>query len=165
MLGHLSIGKRRLLGVCAAAVLGAPLVVGAAIAANSGPSANGHANLEIGGGTQTFSFHARTMSDGTDVGTFEVKSRGQDILAHGVLDCLRIVGNTAHMSGVVTNTKEPIFGGATYVLFTVVDNGEGANAAPDAWSDLFVLFTPFSCDTFSLTPGNPVEQGNIQVKP
>jgi hypothetical protein len=164
MLGSFLAGKRRFLAVFAAAVLGALCLLGVAYA-EAGPSASGHANLLIADEEQTFSFHVRTMPDGTDQGTFQVKSRGQDITAHGVLDCLRVVGNTAHISGVVTNSKEPIFGGATFVLFTVVDNGEGAQAPPDMWSDVFLFFTPVSCDLFGLAPVLPVEEGNIQVSP
>jgi hypothetical protein len=159
-----SAGKRRFPVVLAAVALGALVLLGVAYA-DSGASASGHANLLIAGEQQTFSFHVRTMPDGSDEGTFQVKSRGQDITAHGVLDCLRIVGNTAFVSGVVTNTKEPIFGGATFVLFTVVDNGEGADAPPDTWSDIFLFFAPFSCDIFGLAPVNPVEEGNFQVNP
>jgi hypothetical protein len=164
MLGSFLAGKRRFLAVFAAVVLGALALLGVAYA-DSGPSANGHANLLIAGEEQTFSFHVRTMPDGTVEGTFQVKSRGQDITAHGVLDCLRVVGNTAHVSGVVTNSKEPIFGGATFVLFTIVDNGEGEGAPPDLWSDIFLFFAPASCNLFGLPPVLPVEEGNFQVKP
>jgi hypothetical protein len=163
MLGSFS-ARRRFVAVLAAVVLSALALLGVAYA-DSGPSANGHANLLIAGEQQTFSFHVGTKPDGTDQGTFQVKSRGQDITAHGVLDCLRVVGNTAHVSGVVTNSKEPIFGGATFVLFTVVDNGEGEGAPADTWSDIFLFFTPVSCDLFGLAPVLPVEEGNFQVKP
>lgn len=164
MIGRFSAGKRRFLGVFAAVALGALVLLGVAFA-DSGPSANGHANLLIAGEKQTFSFDVRTMPDGTDQGTFQVKSRGQDITAHGVLDCLRVDGNTAHVSGVITKSKEPVFGGATFVLFTVVDSGEGANAPPDTWSDVLVFSASVSCDLFSGAPVFPVEEGNFQVKP
>jgi hypothetical protein len=150
------------LAVCVAGALGA---IGVAAAGGSGPSANGHANLVINGEKQTFSFDAKEMPDGSDQGTFQVKSRGQDITAHGDIDCLRVDGNTATMSGVITKSKEPVFGGATFILVTVVDNGEGADAPPDLWSDVTVFFTPESCDIASLVPDEIVEEGNIQVKP
>jgi hypothetical protein len=163
MFAALSAAKRCLLGVLAV-VLFAALAVPAGLAVDgSGPSASGHANLLIADEKQTFSFHVQQMPDGTYEGTFQVKSRGQEITAHGVLDCLRIVGNTAHVSGVIT--KSDGLGGLTYVLFTVVDNGEGANAPPDLWSDVFIFGAPVSCNVAALPPVNPVDEGDFQVKP
>ena len=163
MFAALSAAKRCWLGVLAV-VFFATLAVPAGLAIDGGgPSASGHANLLIADEKQTFSFHVQQMPDGTYQGTFQVKSRGQDITAHGVLDCLRIVGNTAHVSGVITSG--PIFGGLTYVLFTVVDNGEGAGAPPDLWSDVFVFPAPVSCNVAAAPPVAPVDEGNFQVKP
>ena len=131
---------------------------------NSGPSANGQALFTFEGAKQTFAFHAREQSNGAVSGSFEVKAHAVDIRLHGNIDCLSISGNTAIMSGVVTHSNEPLFPVGTTSWFKVVDNGEGANALADEWTDLFVL-VGFDC---TVDPGFaliPIEAGNIQVKP
>jgi hypothetical protein len=156
--------RHRLLGVFVGFVAGVLVMPVGIASAETGPSANGHANLVINGEKETFSFQAREQPDGSDVGTFQVKSRGQDLLQHGVIDCLRVEGNVATASGMITKEKEPVFGGP-FVLFTLVDHGEGEDAPPDIWSDVYVFDFPVSCDRLREPPNNPVLEGNFQVKP
>ena len=136
-------------------------------AGQSGPSASGHTNLTIEGGLQTFSFNARQKKDGTVTGTLQVKSRGQNTTVHGNIDCLTVSGNQAFLNGVVTkaNADNPFnIAPDDRLYFGVEDNGEGAGAPADAWTDVFV----FGSDATCLDPGLALianEGGNIQVKP
>ena len=147
---------------------GASPPISAAQGGNSGPSASGHINFTVGGGLQTFSFHAREKKDGTVQGSFQVKSRGQATTVHGSIDCLTVVGNEAFLNGVVSKINEdsPLIGllpVGSRVYFGVQDNGEGAGAT-DAWTDLFPAFAFAGCPDFDF-PFLPSEGGNVQVKP
>ncbi len=153
-------------------------------AGNSGPSANGQATLpmELLGGRQTVAFHVREFADGSVRGSFESKSRGQDLEVHANLDCLAITGNEAIAGGVVTQSRvDPSFPFpipvGTRIWFRVRDNGEGANAPPDEFTDWFfgapeLGFTLTVCapNVFEefpeFIPGYaPLANGNVQVKP
>lgn len=135
-------------------------------AAGNSPSANGHGNLTVGGELRTFSFHAMTRKDGTVTGSATLHNRNSDVFIHMDINCLRVVGNTAFMSGPITNSSNPAFEGRTG-LFQARDNGEGSNAAPDQLSLLAVLVgnTTIDCNTNFAPLLNPIEGGNIQVKP
>jgi len=149
---------------------------------NSGPSANGQATLPLWmyGARQSFSFHARKLEDGTVSGSLEAKSRGQDLEMHGDIDCLVVTGNVAILGGLVTQVRAgpdfpfPIewFDIGTRFWFKVVDNGEGYDAPPDLFSDIWpqvyevtvcgeqpFVGIDFDADLFT------VEVGNVQVKP
>ena len=133
---------------------------------SNGPWASGQAGIFIFDGYQNFAFHVRTDRNGNTSGTWEVKSRGQEVRAHGTLDCLGIIGgNEAFMTGEVTQVAEdnPLgiqIGDRVYLK--VRDNGEGAKSPPDEFTDVFVTSLP--CMDF-LLPFTPVERGNIQVFP
>jgi hypothetical protein len=142
------------------------------MAKGGGPSVSGHTNLTIGEGLQTTSFHAREKADGTVTGSLENKSRDQEQRYHGAIDCLRIEGNNAWLSGYITdvvlgpNPDFVIEEGYGFWL-RVVDNGEGANSPADQWTDvaIFVGYNPNRCNIsygFSLVDN---EAGNVQVKP
>ena len=133
---------------------------------NSGPSATGAGHFDQAGELRTFSFNAITKKDGTVNGHAELHNRLQDTRLHIDVNCLRVVGNVAIMSGVVTNSNDPTLVGDE-TLFSVQDNGEGAKAPPDLISLVF-LFPPgsgFSCDLFAVAPTNAIEGGNVQVRP
>lgn len=137
-----------------------------------GSSANGQGTLNLpymNGVPQHFSFHANTDKKGNVSGKFESKSPGQEIRIHGNITCLNILpdGKTAVMQGVVTQAKDN--GGfgivaGSIIYFSVQDNGEGSNAAPDQFSDYFGPVGNFNCFDFGV-PLNPITGGNIQVKP
>ncbi len=138
----------------------------------AGPSANGQGALDLGAGTkiQHFSFHANTANDGTVSGSFEVKSADQAIRLHGTITCLKIRpdNKTAFMSGVITQKVGDGFPGfynvGDFVYFEVQDNGEGANASNDKFSDVFTSGVTQFCGPFLIGMANIVN-GNIQVKP
>ncbi len=135
----------------------------------SGPSASGHGQFNTigpeGPELRTFSFHARTHPDGTTRGSYELTNRAQDVRIHGEIDCLRIVGNIAYMSGTNTKHTTPALEGLPS-FFSVMDNGEGNNDPPDLISLLFTFLAgSITCNVPFVNPTFPVEGGNIQVKP
>ena len=134
---------------------------------NSGPSASGAGHFEITDDLRTFSFHANTAKDGSVSGQAQLNNRFLGVATHIVVNCLRVVGTTAYVSGVISKHSIPAFVG-TGARWKVQDNGEGANALPDRIS----LVTPGGpggtplnwCLSVSPTPTNAIA-GNIQVKP
>jgi hypothetical protein len=90
----------------------------------------------------------------------------QDI--HAEVDCLAISGTQAWVSGplkrlVINGVPQPTEG--RYVVWRVLDNGEGANSPPDMGSVLFVGF-PQACLALLGTeaiPLTPSASANIQV--
>jgi hypothetical protein len=138
-----------------------------AVTLDNNPSITGHGNLTIDGGLQTASFHAIQHHDGTITGSLVAKSRAQDIRLFADIDCLRIVGNTADLSGYITQSDFPGLPVGYRVLFRGMDNGEGANAPDDMMSDILIFLptTPVDCNSNLNFPLFPVEEGNIQVRP
>jgi hypothetical protein len=146
-----------------------------------GPSANGQGFLKVGylEGSQTFSFHANTDGNGNVTGSWQSnwqsENPGLGGKFHGTIDCLNILadGKTARMSGIVTHVTGdccPYFGFETEVggiiWFEVQDNGEGANATEDTFSDWFFFGDfPTTCADDWDAILFPIENGNIQVKP
>ena len=135
----------------------------------AGPSASGHADvIQLpSGAKRTFSFHARRMSDGSVKGEYDNHNRQGAAVNHGDIDCLRFVGtNTAVMSGTITRHTNPLLEGGRSI-FTVVDNGEGANSPPDQVSVLVLQPVGSTVDCQALTPPPNLEVigGNVRVDP
>ena len=136
-----------------------------ALLKSSSPSVNGQATIEIGGGIQIFEFHAREI-DGVVTGSVQVNAKYDDVIAHGIVDCMKVNGNEAILCGSYNNVVKsgPIPPGQYYFWLRVVDNGEGKGST-DEFVDWFNS-TPYSCDDdpsggFTFT----VVSGNVQVKP
>ncbi len=132
-----------------------------------GPSANGQAGLTFNGILQNFAFHSSTDASGNVSGSWESKSPDQNVRTHGDIICLNILpdGKTAIMSGVVTHVNDDNpFGVAVGdpVWFKVQDNGEGAKAPVDTFSDYYSSFLSDCSDADVYM--RPIETGNIQVK-
>lgn len=147
-----------------------------------GPSASGHGNLVMEGALRTFSFHAREFNSGHVEGSLELKNRQVGVRAHATLDCLRLQGNEAFVSGVLTQVDgvDGTFIGDE-VWFHVRDNGEGRGDPPDQVT-LMIVEVPsapatfFDCETplaeiFEAFPElaeglelQDVIGGNVQVK-
>jgi hypothetical protein len=98
-----------------------------------------------------------------DSGQAEIVNRSQDVFAHFDVDCLNVVGNVAHMSGIVTNSNNPAEVGTRH-RFAVQDNGEGAGAPADLITTAPAVALDYDCDTLTGTPTVPVENGNVQVQ-
>lgn len=109
----------------------------------NGPSASGSFQFDIGDGqTRFLEFNAREQNKGTVVGEMSFTDPDNTILddpdapGNSVLgmsmrakfDCLKITGNRAVMSGVITESNLLNAIGLR-VLLVVEDNGEGVNAA------------------------------------
>ncbi|HEU4889226.1 MAG TPA: hypothetical protein VFV49_15170 [Thermoanaerobaculia bacterium] len=121
------------------------LLTFAAAAQNSGPASNGDFQFALEGATGAIEYNARLQGanasgEMTFTGTMSISN--EDVDGEGTtvtpvsnvevtvtFDCLRIVGNRAAMSGVVSSSTIPQYLGVRAVL-AVEDNGEGSKA-PD----------------------------------
>jgi hypothetical protein len=128
--------------------------------------ASGQGGITIVGELRTFSFNAETHSDGTTTGHAELINRfgGNDV--HMSIDCLRVIGNVASISGQVTKSNNPLFLEFSEVVFSVQDNGEGAGSPADVISFAFFdLPQPgYECRDQLFPPAFAIENGNVQVK-
>jgi hypothetical protein len=116
---------------------------------------------------RSFSFSARRYADGKAGGELELNSRSVPVLVHIRIDCLRVDGNTAYMSGRITHTSNVAEGEIGELNRVVVrDNGEGKGvidqvsripANPDD--------DPRTCadPAPDLFPLRDVHRGNVQV--
>lgn len=159
-----------------AAVLAAAVLVSAAVLAQAAPgesnrivaSASGSGHMLRNGFYRTFSFTARKYADGTSKGELQLHSPEFDVRVHLEIDCLRVVGNRAHMSGVITytsNTDEAFVG--EHNRLVVQDNGEGPASDPDKVSGIPANpnnANTETCETNTLMPTRTVQHGNVQVR-
>jgi hypothetical protein len=149
----------------ATAVAQAPAASKAVVASATG---SGHM-VRPDGTFRSFSFSARKYADGTSKGELQLNSRSFDVVVHIKIDCLRVVGNVAHMSGRITRVSNPDEGEVGELnRVEVRDNGEGGNAPPDQVSTIPV--NPGDADPTTCVdpPTNPtirtVQRGNVQVR-
>lgn len=148
----------------------AALAIPAIAAAGVTQSASGQGTILIttpdASGNRTFSFNAETHSDGTTTGHAQLVNRFNGTVLHIRVDCLRVIGNVASVSGEVTHTNNPLFDEFSSVVFTVQDNGEGSAAPPDLISFAFfdVPAPGWDCQNQLFPPEFAVEEGNVQVK-
>ena len=143
---------------------------------NDGPSASGQGSRTYEEGwRRVFAFHAATNSDGSVSGSGTYNRVSADpslrLKFDFDIDCLVVDGNVAIMMGIITKSKYSGWVGRHF-QFKVVDNGEGANAAPDQMTHFAnwepgvpndtVPFIPNCGDDLGWELWN-IEQGNIQV--
>jgi hypothetical protein len=147
----------------------------------SSPSASGHVERDLptfGVSVEKYSFHANTLGNGDVAGEWEVRDEFADgsgsVREHGDVICYTVEadGRTARMGGVITGSSDGLEG--LYALWTVRDNGEGANDPPDQATDLrwgqltsaaalFHCATGFPPSAFG-TFGDDL-RANVQVRP
>jgi hypothetical protein len=128
-------------------------------------SATGSGHITTAGELRTFSFSARRFADGTATGQVHVNSRSLDTIAHIEIDCLEVVGNLAHMSGVITRSSNPSEAQVGELRRLVVrDNGERAGDPPDEISTIPRNPNGETCVNSTLVPTRLVEHGNVQVR-
>lgn len=163
------------------ALLLAGLLAQSAPAAPRGPvvgAATGSGHMVRPDGTfRSFSFSARRYADGSVKGQLQLNSRSFDVHVHIAIDCLRIEGSTAHMSGRITHTSDPEqaeIGELNRVI--VVDNGEGHGVIdqvsripenPGSEDQRTCLDPPGMAsdeDPTGLLPLRDVHRGNVQVR-
>lgn len=136
-----------ILGAAVAALLLISMAVPVLVNAGpSGPSATGSFQFTLGDGAVRFlEFNAREQNNGRTVGemTFSDPAAivvpdpdapegvtGQGALVRAKFDCLKITGNRAVMSGVISESNVLSAIGLR-VLLVVEDNGEGVDALND----------------------------------
>ena len=126
---------------------------GPARAGGGHAAASGHGNLVMEGALRTFSFQAREFRNGRVQGSLVLKNRHLGVRARADIDCLRIDGDEAILSGVLTHVDgiEGNFIGDE-VWSRVRDNGEGRGDPSDQISLVIVevAATPpefFTCET------------------
>jgi len=133
-------------------------------------SATGSGHMVRPDGTfRSFSFTAAKRADGTVTGQVQLNSRSFDVFVHIDVDCLRVVGNTAYMSGRITFSSDPAQGFIGELnRFAVQDNGDG----PDAVDRISTIpenpgnADPKTCqDDMTDRPlARVVQRGNVQVR-
>lgn len=127
-------------------------------------SATGSGHFLIGEDLRTFSFTARTTARGVTSGEGQVNNRSQGVMSHLKIDCLAVSGNIATVTGYISQSSNPDFVGQ-YMIFRVIDNGEGGKAAsPDLISLVFFRTSaPYDCTLNWSLAMNPIAKGNVQV--
>ena len=132
-------------------------------------SARGSGHMVRPDGTfRSFSFSASKSTKGTVRGELQLNSRGFDVFVHIKINCLRVDGNTAYMSGIIThtsNTSEGEIGELNRVI--VRDNGEGKGVIDQVSR---IPANPGSADqrtcvdeNADLFPLRDVHRGNVRV--
>ena len=126
--------------------------------------------------TERYSFVALS----TDAATFAAKGEFEMMLTtvtgvqqrfHGNVICMSTVGNTTRLAGQlekvwINNVQRPITG-ATHVIWTVVDNGEGQGTT-DMASPMFfnnAANAQLHCTTGFSPAQFSIQEGNVQVLP
>ena len=134
-------------------------------------SATGSGHMVRPDGTfRSFSFTATKRADGTVTGEVQLNSRSFDVFVHINVDCLRVEGNTAYMSGRITHSSDLAQGFIGELnRWAVQDNGEGPDAAPDRVST--IPENPGNADLKTCEDNNSdrplariVQRGEVQVR-
>jgi hypothetical protein len=147
-----------------------------------GGRAAGHIGFNFAGATvglasERYSFTALSTEPAATFaakGQFELMlttATGVEQKFHGDVICMNIVGNTARLAGQLTkiwinNVQRPITG-ATHVIWTVVDNGEG-QGTPDFGSPMFfnnATNALLHCTAGFTPPQFANQEGDVQVQP
>ena len=110
------------------------------------------------GATRRIEFTANRngLNEQSGQGSFFNTSTGTKV--HFTIDCLKVEGNVATMTGIWDSNGDP-----SYMLLRVVDNGEGRRAT-DQVSPLYSSPEPLSCNDSYDLPLYEAFGGNIQVK-
>lgn len=126
------------------AILGSFLLAFSVTAQNNGQASNGDFQFDLAGASGSIQYDARGQGSGvhgqmTFAGATELSNEDVDGNGNGgssvsnmamtvSFDCLKVQGNRAAMSGVVTSSSVPEYIG-TRALLAVEDNGEGKHAS------------------------------------
>ena len=124
----------------------------------------------FGNAQERYSLSAIRQSDGSVTGEFEEFSEqegGQRI--HAQVYCFTVTGNSARLAARIDQTNVSFGPVGSYVVWSVIDNGEGAKSPPDETTDVFFGGTQAQADThcrtgFKLAPFYPSLRGNLQVE-
>jgi hypothetical protein len=130
-------------------------------------SATGSGHTIIAGELRTFSFAAWTDAGGVASGMAQVDNREVNEKFQLSVDCIKVVGSFAIVSGVITRHTDVHAIGLTGI-FGVQDSGEGLAPPPDLVTQVF-FFRPGVLRCTDLEPEDaapflvPVGAGNVQV--
>lgn len=123
--------------------------------------------VQANGELRKFTFAATTLRDGRVGGQFQLVAGNADLVAHGTVTCMTVIGNQAWVGG--TLDRNSIGAPFTHGWFRAVDNS--ATGDPDQISLLVVANNPSGalaaafCET---TPGAPalitVTHGSITIR-
>lgn len=135
-------------------------------------SINGNADIIIPQGLRRMAIHARKATDGTVSGKFIIRQEwdGGNTLEADVV-CFTIVDNRAYVGAVLTAQNGVPYEDYFSFRVVMVDNGEGANAAPDqssqAASSAQQAGQPqLFCNNASLVlPMHDLVRGNLAIRP
>lgn len=143
------------------------LPVNAAVATIAA-TATGSGHTIVAGELRTFSLAAWMEADGVAAGTAQVDNREINEKFQLGVDCLKVVGSFAIVSGAITRHTDVHAIGLTGI-FGVQDSGEGLGAPPDLATQVF-FFRPGVLRCTDLDPADAapflvaIDAGNIQVK-
>jgi hypothetical protein len=151
----------------------APPVAGVA-RADQPSAATGHVEfVNFSGNDVAYSFSAVNQPNGRVAGEVEAhihRANGEFVVGHATTTCVTITGNIARVGALLdsfTVNGVPDQSGVTDLFFTVVDNGEGADAPPDTATNLFVGppgTAARHCETGIFRLPFAVTEGNVQVR-
>ena len=169
------------LGTADASAQQAAALVAAAQQSAIGGRASGHVGFSfavptVGLLSERYSFAALLTDPATLAakGEFELTllaATGVEQRFHGDVLCMSTVGNTTRLAGLIekvwiNNVQRPITG-ATHVIWTVVDNGEGQGTTDSASPMFFnnAANAQLHCTAGFSPPQFTVQDGNVQVQP
>jgi hypothetical protein len=147
-------------------------------------SVTGHVEVPVAGIVEKYSFSAVKHADGTVNGEWQVLDKNLPSpfpsglqRVHGNVTCFTIQpdGKTVWLAGVSEQNTWPGYPAGFEANWTVVDNGEGANAPADMATDLAFGSAPGDPGSglnhcifgtgYTNIPLTPIVRGNIQVGP
>ena len=149
--------------IAGAVFLFAQLAVAQDVPATATSSAAHGGYFATYGATRRIEFTANRngLNEQSGQGSFFNTTTGLKV--HFTIDCLKVEGNVATMSGIWDDHGQGDF---PYMWLQVIDNGEGRNAQ-DKVSPLFTFDAPISCNDNPFpgaTYGIDASNGNIQVR-
>lgn len=130
-------------------------------------SAAGSGQTTVAGELRTFSFAVRMDAEGIATGMAQVENRAISETFQLSVDCIRVAGTNAIVSGVITRHTDVHALGLTGI-FAVQDSGEGSVDPPDLVTQVF-FFRPGVINCVDLGPEDaapflvPIGAGNVQV--
>ena len=134
------------------------------------PSATGHAEIEVDEGGETlwqkYSFTAQRVGKNQRVhGQWELKQDlgGDEAALRGRVTCFVAVDSMARLAGVVDHSDDAAFQRGSFVVWKVVDEGEGTNEPRDQASVMRASADPESFCGGDTPPMTDILSGNIQV--
>lgn len=135
-------------------------------------SINGNADINAPQGLRRMVIHARKSTDGAVSGTLTIRQEwdGGNTLEADVV-CFTIVDNRAYVGAVLTAQNGVPYDDYLSLRVVMVDNGEGANAAPDQSSQAATSAQQdgqpqLFCSNASLVlPLHDLVRGNLAIRP